>query len=181
MTNNNVETVVLGGGCFWCLEALFLHIKGVTSVVSGYAGGSLENPTYEQVCTGTTGHAEVVKIDYNPSIISLEEIFHIFFYVHDPTTKDRQGTDVGTQYRSIILYSNEKQKEIANNVIKNLQDSKAFHGPIVTEVVLLDMFYMADESHQRYFEKNPKIAYCQVVIAPKVKNLEDEFSKFYVL
>ena len=181
MTNNKLETIILGGGCFWCQEALFLHIMGVVSVVSGYAGGLIENPTYEQVSSGSTGHAEVIKIEYNPDTISLKDLLYIFFYVHDPTTKDRQGADVGTQYRSIILFSNENQKEVSNQVIKELEDSKAFKGPIVTEVEPLENFYMAEEYHQRYFEKNPNKGYCQVVIAPKIKKLEEKFSKFYVL
>ena len=180
MTNNKTETVVLGGGCFWCQEALFLHIKGVVSVVSGYAGGPLENPTYEQVSTGTTGHSEVVKIEFDPNIITFKELLYIFFYVHDPTSRDRQGADVGHEYRSIILFTSESQKEIISQVIKELEDKKAFRGPIVTEVVPLDKFYRAEEYHQRYFEKNPDKGYCQVVIAPKIKKLEKEFLKYYL-
>jgi len=178
-SQTKMETAVLGGGCFWCQEALFSHIKGVISVVSGYAGGSLENPTYEQVSSGKTGHAEVVKINYNPDIISFKELLYIFFYVHDPTTKDRQGSDIGTQYRSIILFINEKQKETAEQVIKELEAKKAFKEPIVTEVIPFDKFYMAEEYHQKYFEKNPEKGYCQVVIAPKIKKLEKEFLKYY--
>jgi len=179
MANNKMETAFLGGGCFWCQEALFLHIKGVVSVVSGYAGGTAENPTYEQVCSGNTGHAEVVRIDYDPEIISFKELLYIFFYVHDPTTKDRQGSDVGAQYRSIILFTDEKQKQTALQVIKELEDKKAFKGPIVTEVAPSKKFYMAEEYHQRYFEKNPERSYCQAVIAPEIKKLEKEFLKYY--
>jgi len=179
MPKNKTETAFLGGGCFWCQEALFLHIKGVVSVTSGYAGGTLSNPIYEQVCTGKTGHAEVVKIDYDPEIISFKELLYIFFYVHDPTTKDRQGSDIGTQYRSVILYADEKQKQTAEQVIEELEDKKAFRGPIVTEVMPLKNFYRAEEYHQRYFEKNPAKGYCQAVIAPKIDKLEKEFYKYY--
>ena len=177
--NSNLETAVLGGGCFWCQETLFLHIKGVVSVVSGYAGGSTQNPNYEQTCGGGTGHAEVIKITYDPNMISFKELLYIFFYAHDPTTKDRQGADVGTQYRSVILYSDEKQKEISEQVIKELEERKVFQNPILTELKPLENFYEAEAYHQRYFEKNPGKAYCQVVIAPKVEKLEKEFSKYY--
>lgn len=181
MTNRSkkIEMVVLGGGCFWCQEALFLHIKGVVSVVSGYAGGLLDEPTYEDVSSSNSGHAEVVKIEYNSDMIPFKELLYIFFYSHDPTTKDRQGADVGSQYRSILLFTDEKQKETAASVIKELEDKKAFRGPIVTEVIPLEKFYPAEEYHQRYFEKNPGKGYCQVVIAPKIKKLEKEFLKYY--
>ena len=179
MENKKTDSIIFGGGCFWCQEALFLHIKGVVGVTSGYAGGTAASPTYENVCTGTTGHAEVVKIDYDPEIISLKELLYIFFYVHDPTTKDRQGADVGSQYRSIILYSDENQRKAVKEVIEELDSKKAFRGPIVTEVAPLEHFYKAEDYHQRYFEKNPGKGYCQVVIAPKIDKLEKEFVKYY--
>jgi peptide-methionine (S)-S-oxide reductase len=176
---NEFKTAVLGGGCFWCLEAVFSHVKGIHFVISGYAGDKEENPTYEQVSSGSTGHAEVIEIKYDPSIISYEDILHIYFSVHDPTTKDRQGNDVGTQYRSVIFYSDNSQKKIANDVIKEFTDNKIFENPILTKVAPLVKFYKAEEYHQKYFQKNPGKAYCQIMISPKIGKLRQKFSEFY--
>lgn len=164
----DVETAVLGGGCFWCIEAIFENLKGVEKVESGYAGGHAENPTYQQVCTGNTGHAEVVRIVFNPGIISYEDILRIFFDVHDPTTLNRQGADVGTQYRSIILTLNENQKQMAEKVIQEIENEKIWENPIVTEVVPFTTFHMAEDYHQEYYENNPNQSYCRLVISPKV-------------
>ncbi len=163
------ETIVLGGGCFWCMEAVFKRVKGVEQVVPGYAGGHKPNPTYEEVCTGTTGHAEVVKIDFNPQVISLERILDIFFKAHDPTTPNRQGNDIGTQYRSIVLYTSENQIPVIKQAISKAQ--QIWQKPIVTEVMPLDTFWEAEEYHHNYFEKNPEKPYCQVVIKPKLEKL----------
>ncbi len=173
----NTESIVLGGGCFWCLEALFESVPGVVSVISGYAGGDVKNPDYREVCIGTSGHAEVVRINYNPEIISLEKIFELFFLAHDPTTLNRQGADVGTQYRSIILYENPEQMILGNQIIASLDDSQAFENPLVTEVVPLEHFYEAEDYHQDYFKNNPEQAYCQIVIAPKLEKFNHVFKK----
>jgi len=167
------EKATLGGGCFWCLEAIYENLKGVEDVVSGYAGGYVEHPTYEAVCSGTTGHAEVVQITYDPTIISYKDILDIFFKIHDPTTLNRQGADVGTQYRSVIFYHNEEQKEIAKMSKEEAQ--KNFNSPIVTEISLLTTFWKAEEYHQDYFRKNPNQGYCQVVIAPKVNKFIEKY------
>jgi len=159
----------LGGGCFWCIEAVYKAKDGVISVTSGYAGGSRPNPTYEQVCTGATGHAEVVQIEYDPSRISYEELLAIFWKAHDPTTLNRQGHDVGTQYRSIILYHDEEQRRVAEE--SKRRAAAAFADPVVTEISSLDTFYPAEDYHQDYFEKNPNAGYCRVIIAPKLKKL----------
>ena len=164
------ETAVFGGGCFWCLDAQFKLVPGVKNVTSGYAGGTLANPTYEQVCTDRTGHAEVVQIEYDPSQVSYEALLRKFFHAHDPTTLNRQGADVGTQYRSIILYSNDQQKQIAEKVKAEAQ--KDWPDPIVTEIVPLKHFYAAEDYHQDYFAKNPTQGYCRLVVAPKVKKFE---------
>lgn len=177
--DNKTKKIVLGGGCFWCIEAVFDRVKGVESAVSGYAGGSLEDPSYEQVCSGKTGHAEVTEITFDPAVIKLEDLLHIFFTVHDPTTLNRQGNDVGTQYRSIILYSDTEQKDVAEKVIKEIENEKIYDGPIVTELLPLEKFYPAEQYHQRYFEKNPDAAYCQIVIAPKVSKFRAKYGKFY--
>ncbi len=175
-----IEEAVLGGGCFWCLEAIYKKVKGVIDVVPGYAGGHVENPTYEQVKTGTTGHAEVVKITFNPAEISYEKILDIFFEIHDPTTPNRQGNDIGSQYRSIILYKNEKQKQIAKTKISELQQCKKFDRPIITQVIELDYFYEAEKYHHNYFEKHPDQPYCKNVISPKLEKFLKNF-KFYVV
>ena len=162
------ELATLGGGCFWCTEALFGELKGVEKVESGYSGGNVANPTYEQVCTGKTGHAEVVQITFDPTIISFKDILTIFFTIHDPTTPDRQGADVGTQYRSMILYHNNEQKTVADQAVREIEATGIWDAPIVTQVVPFEAFYVAESYHQEYFKQNPDQAYCQVVIAPKV-------------
>ena len=169
------EVVTLGGGCFWCTEAVFQMIRGVEKVESGYAGGSVENPTYEKVSTGTTGHAEVAQITYDPDIISFKEILEIFFGTHDPTQLNRQGADIGTQYRSVILYHNEQQKAVAEQVIAELTRDGVYDKPIVTRVEPLKAFYPAEEYHKDYFKKHPKQSYCQVVIAPKIAKLQKTY------
>jgi peptide-methionine (S)-S-oxide reductase len=168
--SSQLETAVFGGGCFWCLDAQFKLVPGVKSVVSGYAGGTTRNPTYEQVCSETTGHAEVVQVEFDPSVVSYEDLLRKFFHAHDPTTLNRQGPDVGTSYRSIILYKDENQKEIAEKVKAEAQ--KDWSDPIVTEIVPLRAFYKAEEYHQDYFAKNPEQGYCRLVVAPKVKKYE---------
>ncbi|MCX7797011.1 MAG: peptide-methionine (S)-S-oxide reductase MsrA [Melioribacter sp.] len=173
--NDKYETITLGGGCFWCTEAIFQRVKGVVKVVSGYSGGTVPNPTYEEVCTGKTGHAEVVQIIYDPSIINLQEILEIFFSMHDPTTLNRQGADVGTQYRSVIFYHNEEQKKIAEKTIKKYELEKTFDKPIVTEVSEFKNFYKAEDYHQNYYNNNPYQPYCSFVIAPKLEKLEKYF------
>ncbi|MDD5396571.1 MAG: peptide-methionine (S)-S-oxide reductase MsrA [Candidatus Moranbacteria bacterium] len=180
---NNSETIVLGGGCFWCLEAVFLHVKGILEVVSGYAGGSVQldekASNYELVSTGKTGHAEVVKIVFDPETISLEDVLHIFFTVHDPTTPNRQGNDVGSQYRSIILCEDKKQFLVAQKVMKEIESAAVWENPIVTEAAMLQRFFPAEDYHQKYFEKNPNQAYCQIVIAPKIAKLRQKYGKLY--
>jgi peptide-methionine (S)-S-oxide reductase len=171
-----LEMATLAGGCFWCLEAVYLELKGVEKVVSGYTGGSVLNPTYKQVCGGNTGHAEVVQIAYDPSIVSYDELLKIFFTIHDPTTLNRQGYDVGTQYRSAIYYHNAEQKAIAQKVIAEITAAKIWDDPIVTEVTALPTFYPAEDYHQNYFENNPNQPYCRAVVAPKVVKFRKMFS-----
>lgn len=180
MEENTVETggeqtVTLGAGCFWCVEAIFQELKGVTKVESGYSGGSVENPTYEQVCDGTTGHAEVVQVSFDSNVISLKEILEVFFQTHDPTTLNRQGADVGTQYRSAVFYHNDEQKEVSEEVIEALNDASAFPDPIVTEVTAYSDFYKAENYHQDYFNNNQSYPYCRAVIQPKL----DKFRKVF--
>ena len=162
------EVATLAGGCFWCLEAAFQQLKGVEKVESGYAGGHVANPSYEQVCTGTTGHAEVLQITFDPAIISFDDLLHVFFTIHDPTTLHRQGADVGTQYRSAIFYHGAEQKAVAERVIAELQAEGVWDDPIVTEVKPLEIFYPAEEYHRDYYRRNPNQGYCRAVIAPKV-------------
>jgi peptide-methionine (S)-S-oxide reductase len=169
------ELATLGGGCFWCLEAVYKDLKGVESVVSGYAGGEVENPSYEQVCGGGTGHAEVVQIAFDPQVVSYRDLLDVFFTIHDPTTRDRQGADVGPQYRSIILYHSPEQKTAAEQAIADLDAKGVWHAPIVTEIVPLEQFYPAESYHQDYFKQNPRQSYCQIVIAPKVAKFRKEF------
>ncbi len=169
---NGSAYAVLGGGCFWCLEALYVTVPGVKSVTSGYAGGTVPDPSYEQVCTGRTNHAEVVMIEYDPAKLRYSDILAGFWKAHDPTTPDRQGADVGTQYRSIILYTTEEQKAAAERSIQ--EASGRFRRPIVTQVVPLEAFYRAEDYHQRYFEKNPGAGYCRAVIAPKLQKFSFE-------
>lgn len=164
------KSMVLGGGCFWCVEAVYLRLPGVRSVRSGYAGGEKPNPTYQEVCTGTTGHAEVVEVEYDPDEVSLRQIIDLFWQAHDPTTLNRQGADVGTQYRSIILYTDEEQKRVAEESMA--QADGRFSDPIVTEIVPLETFYPAEDYHQDYFARNPQAGYCRVVIAPKIQKVE---------
>lgn len=162
------EVVTLGGGCFWCLEAVYDQLKGVTDVVSGYAGGNTLDPNYQQVCTGRTGHAEVIQVTFDPAVITFRDILDVFFTIHDPTTLNRQGADVGTQYRSAIFYHSPEQKATAEQVIAELNTAKLWSAPIVTEVTAISTFYPAEGYHQEYFENNPNQGYCMVVIAPKV-------------
>ena len=165
------ETATLGGGCFWCLDAAYREIEGVTEVVSGYSGGRRPNPTYQQVCTGATGHAEVVRVEFDPDVISYAEILDIFWSIHDPTTRDRQGADVGTQYRSVIFYADDNQRRTAEASRDAVQ--QVWPRPVVTEIAPLEAFYPAEEYHQNYFVRNPSQGYCQVVINPKLKKLRD--------
>lgn len=171
---STTTTATLGGGCFWCLEAVFQEVDGVESVVSGYAGGEVPNPSYQQVCTGSTGHAEVVQLTYDPTVIEYRDLLEIFFTVHNPTTKDREGPDVGSQYRSIILHHNEEQKETAQALITDLESDGVFPDPIVTEIEPLDTFYPAEEDHQNYYRDNPSQPYCQSIISPKVNKLRQK-------
>lgn len=172
---SDLQNATLAGGCFWCLEAVYEQLEGVEEVVSGYAGGHIPNPTYEQVCTGRTGHAEVVQITYHPDVVSYKEILEVFFDIHDPTTLNRQGADVGTQYRSAIFYHNEEQKKIAEEMIRELDASGAWNDPIVTQVEPLDTFYRAEDYHQEYFRKHPNQGYCRAVVAPKVSKFRKHF------
>jgi peptide-methionine (S)-S-oxide reductase len=170
-----MEKATLAGGCFWCLEAVYVELSGVERVESGYAGGHLPNPTYEQVCTGETGHAEVVQVTFDPAVVSYRDLLRIFFTVHDPTTLNRQGADVGTQYRSAVFYRSPAQKAEAEAAIAEVAASGAWTGPIVTQVAPLDVFYPAEEYHRDYYRRNPRQGYCQFVIAPKVAKLRKEF------
>ncbi len=171
-----LETISLAGGCFWCIEALFEDLRGVKSVVSGYSGGNVANPAYKQVRTGNTGHAEAIQITYDPAVISLEELLEVFFTLHDPTTLNRQGADVGTQYRSAIFYTNENQKKIAEKIIVTLNTNKAFNNPIVTEVSAFKNFFKAENYHQEYYELNKEDPYCKMVIKPKMDKLHKIFA-----
>ncbi len=173
--NNNLQTAVFGGGCFWCTEAIFQSLKGVKSVVSGYTGGKIANPTYEQVSTGNTGHVESIKINFDSSVISYDDLLSVFFNTHDPTTYNRQGADVGTQYRSTIFYSDNNQKIKAENLIKELNSAKAYENPVVTEVLPLGAFYEAEDYHRNYYKNNSSAPYCQIVIAPKLEKLQNRF------
>jgi len=171
-----LDTITLGGGCFWCLEAVYDRLEGVRDVVSGYAGGHIPDPTYHQVCSGNTGHAEVVRVTFDPAVVSLADVLRIFFTIHDPTTKDRQGADVGPQYRSAIFYDSPEQKQIAEQVIAELENESVWDDPIVTEIAPLDTFYPAEDYHQEYFDRNGYQPYCQVVIAPKVAKFRSRFA-----
>lgn len=169
----NTETIVLGGGCFWCTEAVFKMLKGVTSVEPGYAGGHVANPTYGQVTTGTTGHIEVIKVEYQPDVIALEEILQVFFASHDPTTPNQQGADIGPQYQTAIFYTTDRQKEKSEHYIEVL--GKSYDKPIVTKVLPLETFYIAEDYHKNYYERNKSAGYCQLVIAPKVDKVQEKF------
>ncbi|MCO6494687.1 MAG: peptide-methionine (S)-S-oxide reductase MsrA [Bacteroidetes bacterium] len=163
-----LDTIVLGGGCFWCTESVFSQIKGVEKVESGYSGGHVKNPTYKEVCTGMTGHVEVIKVWFNPELITLETLFSVFFTTHNPTTIDRQGNDIGTQYRSVIFYADENQRQIAQKVMNEIAMQKIYENPIVTEISPLINFYRSEEYHHNYFKNNPHEPYCESVINPKV-------------
>lgn len=169
------EVATLGGGCFWCLEAAFEQLRGVERVESGYAGGDAANPTYEQVCSGTTGHAEVVQVRFDPAVISFRDLLQVFFTIHDPTTRDRQGADVGSQYRSAILFHTPEQQRTALEVIRELDAARVWDDPIVTEVTPLSRFWSAEAYHREYYRRNPDQGYCRAVIAPKVAKLRKEF------
>jgi peptide-methionine (S)-S-oxide reductase len=171
-----VEVATLAGGCFWCLEAVFDELKGVESVESGYSGGHVQSPSYAQVCDGDTGHAEVVRVTFDPQVLSYNDLLTVFFTIHDPTTLNRQGNDAGTQYRSAIFYHDEQQKQIAEDVIRAIDAAKIWDGPIVTEVTPFDQFYIAEDYHQEYFKHNPFQGYCRVVIAPKVTKFRHKFA-----
>lgn len=170
-----METIVLGGGCFWCMDPIYRMTPGVTDVVVGYAGGDVKNPSYREVCGGQTGHAEVLSITFDTATVNLKKILEIFFTIHDPTTLNQQGADKGTQYRSIILYSNNEHMILANKIIQDLGSSGAYEKQIVTEVVPLEIFYPAEDYHQDYFNKNPEQRYCQLVIAPKLEKFKSVF------
>ena len=174
---SRTDSTTLGGGCFWCLEAVFEMVPGVTGVKSGYTGGSVVNPSYNQVCGGSTGHAEVVQIDFDAGVVTFRELLEIFFVVHDPTTLNRQGNDVGTQYRSVIFHHTDGQRETALDLIRGLDKDGPWVDPIVTEVAPLEAFYPAEEYHDRYFERNGDQPYCQVVIAPKIAKFRERFMK----
>ena len=172
---SNTEIATLGGGCFWCLEAVFDEMNGILSVVSGYAGGSTPNPTYRQVMTGATGHAEVAQITFDPETIAFRDILQVFFTIHDPTTLNRQGADVGTQYRSVIFYHDEEQRVISEEVIAEMEDAGIWENPIVTEVTPIEAFYVAEDYHQDYYANNSYQPYCQVMIAPKLAKARAKF------
>jgi peptide-methionine (S)-S-oxide reductase len=177
MSETKYDSAVFAGGCFWCTEAVFDELRGVRSVVSGYAGGTTKNPTYEQVCSGTTGHAEAIKIEFDPGQISFRDLMTVFFATHDPTTLNRQGNDAGTQYRSAILYANEEQKQQADAFLKELDAAQAFKNPIVTTLEPLGEFYPAEDYHQKFFANNPYQPYCQYTIPPKLTKLHKQFSQ----
>ena len=174
MKEDKIETIIFGGGCFWCTEGVFRMFKGVSSIESGYAGGDTENPTYDDICRGDTNHAEVVKVEYNPDLIKLETLLEVFFASHNPTTLNRQGNDVGTQYRSIVFYFNQDQKIIINNFIEKIKPD--FLDNIVTEVVEYSNFYKAEDYHQKYYENNTNAPYCQIVIDPKIEKIRKKYS-----
>jgi len=173
--NNHINQIVLGGGCFWCLDPVFSKLQGVENVVVGYAGGSTSQPSYEQVCTGKTGHAEVIQVSYDDEKVSLDTLLDVFFQTHDPTTLNRQGADVGRQYRSIVLVNNENEINLVLEKIKQLDQSSVWKNPVVTQVELLNEFYPAEEYHQDYYEKNPWAGYCQVVIKPKMEKFTEKY------
>ncbi len=172
------EVAVFGGGCFWCTEAVFKNLKGVSSILPGYAGGTVPNPTYQQVSNGNTGHAEVIKVEFNPSEVPYETLLDIFFAFHDPTTLNRQGNDVGTQYRSVIFYSTEEQKQKAEEYIKKLTQEAVFKDPIVTTIEPLTEVYIAEDYHKNYYELNKDQPYCKFIIDPKIKKLREKFSQY---
>ena len=172
-----LKKATLGGGCFWCTEAVYRELKGVVDVVPGFSGGNIKNPACREVCTGRTGHAEVVQITYDPEVISFKEILEVFFMTHDPTTLNRQGNDVGTQYRSAVFYHDREQKETAEEVVSNFEKEKVFENPVVTEITPFEVFYKAEDYHKNYFERNKDQPYCQFVVAPKVKKFKKIFKE----
>lgn len=175
MTNSENQIAIFAGGCFWCTEAVFQRIKGVEKVISGYIGGTIKNPSYREICTGRTGHVEAIQVYYNPNVIDYNVLLEVFFSTHDPTTLNQQGNDKGTQYRSAVFYNDERQKLIAQNFIKLLNDQGVFENTIVTEVTEASTFYPAEEDHWDYYNKNKEQLYCQLVIAPKIKKLNNYF------
>lgn len=175
-TDTELQEATLGAGCFWCVEAIFEEVKGVKSVVAGYAGGDIKDPTYRQVSSGTTGHAEVTRIVFDPSVVSYEQLLEVFWHTHNPTTKNRQGADVGPQYRSVIFHHNEEQKRIAEESLEKTDQSDLWEDPIVTEIEPISNYSQAENYHQNYYENNPNAGYCTVVIAPKLKKFRKEFS-----
>lgn len=175
MADSQQEIATLGGGCFWCLEAVYQQLTGVNQVVSGYAGGSMPNPTYKEVSTGQTGHAEVVQLTYNPAEISYRDILKVFFTIHDPTTPNRQGADIGPQYRSIIFFQDNDQRLVAEEVIREIKNAEIWNAPLVTELEKYSNFYPAEDYHQNYYRDNPQQPYCQVVIAPKVAKFRQKY------
>lgn len=175
--SQKLEVATLAGGCFWCTEAIFKRLKGVEDVVSGYSGGTRKNPSYEQVSSEATGHAEAIQIEFDPSIISYQKILQIFFHLHDPTTMNRQGADVGTQYRSAIFYHDENQEQIAEKVKQEVADEGKYHDPIITEIVPFEAFYPAESEHQNYYENNANQGYCSYVITPKIQKLLKNYRK----
>ncbi|PWE00668.1 peptide-methionine (S)-S-oxide reductase MsrA [Marinilabilia rubra] len=175
-SGNQESVATFGGGCFWCIEAVFDELQGVTKVESGYSGGKISNPTYREVCSGLTGHAEVVKVYFDSEVISYKELLAVFFSIHDPTTLNRQGADVGPQYRSVIFYHDEAQKKESEEFIEELEEEGVFSNPVVTEVSPAEAFFVAEDYHQDYYENNPSQPYCQVVINPKMKKFKEKFS-----
>lgn len=173
--NRTSQIITVGGGCFWCTEAIFKELRGVIKVVPGYSGGNVKNPSYREVCTGSTGHAEVIQITYNPELITISEILEVFFMTHDPTTLNRQGPDTGTQYRSAIFYHSEEQKKAAENIIKQYETEKIFEMPVVTEITPFKAFYPAENYHHDYFEQNKRQPYCQFVISPKIEKFKEKY------
>ncbi len=172
---NDVELATLGGGCFWCLEAVYEQLRGVSSVRSGYSGGHVDHPSYQAVCTGVTGHAEVVQIGFDPEVVSFRQLLEVFFVIHDPTQLNRQGNDVGTQYRSVVFHHSEAQRDTATALIAEMTEARTFDRPIVTQVVPLERFYAAEPYHAEYYRKNPGQPYCQVVVGPKVAKFRATF------
>ncbi len=172
---SDLEVATLGSGCFWCSEAVYSELMGIVKVEPGYSGGTVPNPTYEQVCTDETGHAEVAQVTYDPKVISYRELLEVFFSTHDPTTLNRQGADEGTQYRSVIFYHDGSQRTVAESMVKELTDEKVFRGPIVTQLLPFERFYPAEDYHREYFRRNPRQPYCQAVIAPKLSKFRTHF------
>ena len=181
MDNKNLEYITFGGGCFWCVEGAFEYLNGVESVVSGYSGGHKNNPTYEEVCTGETGHAEVVQIGYDPKIVSYEQMMDVFFFLHDPTQLNRQGNDIGTQYRSVIFYKDEAEKVKAEKAIKHSEASGRWYGKYVTELAKFEKFWPAEQYHQGYYETNPNQPYCSAVVGPKIAKFKKHYGELGML